>query len=936
MDRAAFLIYQDAIRRAELELAGGAYSRAFDSFLSLLASRLAPTCAGRPVLANAADILVTERLAQLALLFGHAQAADCLLDAVVTTACAAGNHYLADYTTLQRVHIALADGRARTANALLGTLAPGIGDFDRIAFSAAGLAAWEAEYGWLHMDARGRLVLLASFYLACGRLFAGEGLYVAALASLARGVVHCGLDAPDLARRMRQPLRLAEAACRVEQGELAAARALLAAAEPDIDPARQPALRIRLLELRSKLALLGGDYGTALRGLEGVLAITRGGGFHAATMTATINLAHVLTIVNQTAAAAALLEETRTTALARGDAAGAVRIAVLLRLGQLRGQSLAQETAIAPSVTEMREGQDEPDAAPLFEDADPELLPQEAGFLAFFETRALAVHWHLGQRRPARARAALDAIRRTFGATDSALVLLRMDVLDGMLDHYGGDWNAAVPRLESARARAAALGLDGEMREILRRLAAARAGQGAPAVALRELAAGADRLLQAQAASLEGAERALYLLNKWTADEEALLLAVHELQELARAAASVGRMRRLLLRTRIRERLRRLVRRIDHHKALLATQVLEPATSRPGTGYVAVLRKGGLVGWRSATLAFLVLPDRTVTIRASGFSLDFSVAAVTRLRLRELVGHWYTALDADGGEQLSRALGLHAVLAGLPPRVTALRIVPDDILHGVPFAALRCGDRYWIERYALAVDVESAAPRTAAAMADGAVLLAGVSRACGRFHPLPKVREELPAVAATLASAAPPLFDADASRAALLALWPRAALVHIACHGEFMPDRPDGSGLVLMPVRGAFEILTLRDLARLDLHAVRHVTLSSCWGADNFIAPGRWVISLPETLLRAGCGSVLAALWQVDDRGATEFMTCFYTHLKTQRRDRALQSAQLACLAAGGAAADPAAWAGFVLYGSGGRLKVRPRANPTFPQGEAT
>ena len=65
----------------------------------------------------------------------------------------------------------------------------------------------------------------------------------------------------------------------------------------------------------------------------------------------------------------------------------------------------------------------------------------------------------------------------------------------------------------------------------------------------------------------------------------------------------------------------------------------------------------------------------------------------------------------------------------------------------------------------------------------------------------------------------------NVGRDEVLSQLPRARLVHMACHGVFQPDRPDGSGLELMPSDGREEVLSMRDLAALDLHNIAHNAL---------------------------------------------------------------------------------------------------------------
>jgi CHAT domain-containing protein len=162
---------------------------------------------------------------------------------------------------------------------------------------------------------------------------------------------------------------------------------------------------------------------------------------------------------------------------------------------------------------------------------------------------------------------------------------------------------------------------------------------------------------------------------------------------------------------------------------------------------------------------------------------------------------------------------------------------------------------------------------------------------------------------------------APASKAALLDLLPRADLFHIACHGIFKADAPDQSGLLLIPQPDEVEMLTLRELSALNLTRMRHATLSSCWSADHFILPGRWVISLPETLWRAGAQSVLGCLWVVNDDLASDFMRQFHAYLEEHPRDEALRRAQLDFLHDKDRAASYY-WAGYNLYGDHSRFIV--------------
>ena len=174
----------------------------------------------------------------------------------------------------------------------------------------------------------------------------------------------------------------------------------------------------------------------------------------------------------------------------------------------------------------------------------------------------------------------------------------------------------------------------------------------------------------------------------------------------------------------------------------------------------------------------------------------------------------------------------------------------------------------------------------------------------------------------------------------------RAGLVHLACHGTFEADRPDRIGLVLVRDDGASEVLSLKDLAAADLSAVAHVTLSSCWSADQFVFPGHWIIGLPEVLWRRGVDTVLGSMWPVDDDAAVDVVSKFQRLSMTLSPEVALQQVQLGLIRrtalTGGSpqreargpldTTDLFHWAGFRVCGSGPGLPLRASLRQAEPR----
>lgn len=276
--------------------------------------------------------------------------------------------------------------------------------------------------------------------------------------------------------------------------------------------------------------------------------------------------------------------------------------------------------------------------------------------------------------------------------------------------------------------------------------------------------------------------------------------------------------------------------------------------------------------------------------------------------------------------QLAELLEIPSVLKGLPKKTRSLTIIPDDILHSFPFAAIVHQGKYLVEHYAISIAYESSSKRspTPPSVQTQKALIVGVSQGTSRLPPLPGVRRELHQVEHWLTNhqlESQTLLDSSAHKTAILDGLSQATFLHMACHGTFEHNRPDQSGLVLISNSEHREILSLRELSHQDLTKLRHATLSSCWSADHFILPGRWIISLPETLWKSGVQSILGCLWDVDDQVAVPFMTRFYDYLDKFPRDEALRRTQLDCLKSclpdcGNInTAKPIFWAGFNLYG---------------------
>jgi tetratricopeptide (TPR) repeat protein len=957
-----FEMLEARVQEAEDHFRRGEFGPAVEIYKDLLAQRLSSRLEGASRFL-AADLVIMERLADLSVFFGAFAVADDILAAMVALNEESGNRYGADYALLKRIHLALGHGRLRYAYELLQRMESSTGDIGAIEFTSTGLVRWEQERAWPDLTGEARAVLLSRLYLVLGWLLAALGHYEEALAALERGLLHVGKEEPDLAQQAMIPLRLLLAGTLLEKGDLTEARVQLAGLAADINDLRQPGFYVRWQELSGQLSLIRGEFGTALRRFRQVLETCYGRGFHQAVVRAALNLAHVLILVNQTRAAKEMLLEVKARATELGDETSQIRAALLLRVAEARGHSLADGVPVAPSVFEMRGRRSSPRHA---DDAvgqeRPFDLPQATSYLTFFEDRALSVHWHLARQDPVAAAHLLSAMKEIFGSTDSVLIRLRLRVLEGMVAYYQNNLTQAEATLNPLRSTLRTLELKPELWQVQRILGWCWARLSHPLQEQHALAEDTQALLGEMSGSLCGSDRAIYLLNKWTADEEYIAREIDQLVSLRTRLAESPWFRRPFQRWRMMKRVNTLIAHIEWYRGTLVERTLQRRdvrVSQPIAG-PALWRRLLMYPRQSATLSFLVLPDRVLLIWARRLSVDFAVSPSTRIEVRDLVQRWHEGIGEGNGrrdslplprdalplrpvedsagqrrqvaQRLAEQLHIPYFLESLPRRIRALRIIPDDSLHGFPFAAILHNGVPLIERYALSVafDWNSRGPAALPPCGKEA-LVVGVSRGAHQYKPLPGVPAELDQVERWYGYhglSTRRLMDDSARKSALCNCLGNARLLHIACHGTFEPDQPDRSGMVLIPNPERVEILSLRELSEMDLTKLRHATLSSCWSADSFILPGRWIISLPETLWRCGVQSILGCLWQVDDRLASTFMARFYDYLDKWPRDEALRRTQLDCLhgrlpeCMSTDTADPLCWAGFNLYGSPGPLRL--------------
>lgn len=277
------------------------------------------------------------------------------------------------------------------------------------------------------------------------------------------------------------------------------------------------------------------------------------------------------------------------------------------------------------------------------------------------------------------------------------------------------------------------------------------------------------------------------------------------------------------------------------------------------------------------------------------------------------------------------------------PNISSLIIVPDGPLHLVPFGALvNDAGEYLNSEFNLSAAPSatiyytlSRTPRAVAARKPflgvafsppsqsykglGPATRAVTDLRAGSLKPLQFGHEEITEAAKVFGSQSVTLDGSQASEEALKA-EPLAdfKVIHLAAHGVSDELDPDRTALVFAPGSESEDGLwQAREIRRTRLNA-DVVVLSACETGSGKLQGQEGVMNLARAFLTAGARSVVASLWDVDDRSTATLMESFYEHLKAGLTVKeALRQAQLDFIKNYGDKAKPILWAGFEVIGDG-------------------
>lgn len=245
------------------------------------------------------------------------------------------------------------------------------------------------------------------------------------------------------------------------------------------------------------------------------------------------------------------------------------------------------------------------------------------------------------------------------------------------------------------------------------------------------------------------------------------------------------------------------------------------------------------------------------------------------------------------------------------PQATIV-FVPDRTLRGIPVAALHDGERFLIERHAVAVipslELTDPQPLDRAAIE---MFAGGLSKSVDGFPALDFVASELQRLDTQFE--ADVLLDGAFRREAINESLKAKdfGVVHIATHAQF-GAREEDSYLLTYDGR-----MTMDELAA-SLGAFRYrdkplelIVMSAC---ETAAGDDRASLGLAGVAVQAGARSAIGSVWSISDSVTVQLMTRLYEELVRPgvSRAEALRRAQLSVLEDPNSS-HPANWAAFVL-----------------------
>jgi CHAT domain-containing protein len=342
----------------------------------------------------------------------------------------------------------------------------------------------------------------------------------------------------------------------------------------------------------------------------------------------------------------------------------------------------------------------------------------------------------------------------------------------------------------------------------------------------------------------------------------------------------------------------------------------------------------------TALLSYLIGDDEMLLFVVTRGKTAASPAALTVHRrpikqddLNQLVEKFRGQCAKRDNTYPSTARSLYQVL--LAPAESELTgkthvvIVPDGVLHTLPFQALMDGQgRHVIQKFAVSyapsatalVKMMERANRLKKPDANALPLLAlGRPQFGEALDDLPATERQVKVIARLFN--VPPIIGKDATKAKAKAHITKARYAHFATHGLLNEAAPMYSAIALTKGANDDGRLYAREFIDMDIQT-ELVTLSACETALGQKVSGEGILGLTWALFVAGSPSSVVTQWTIKDESVSDLIVTFYQNLKSKAQNpkskitkaESLRQGQLKMLQSRDYN-HPRFWAAFVLWG---------------------
>jgi CHAT domain-containing protein len=243
--------------------------------------------------------------------------------------------------------------------------------------------------------------------------------------------------------------------------------------------------------------------------------------------------------------------------------------------------------------------------------------------------------------------------------------------------------------------------------------------------------------------------------------------------------------------------------------------------------------------------------------------------------------------------------------------VDTLVFIPSAALRTIPLGALHDGERFLIERYAVATTPAVSLLGAVSPMQLERLLLGGLTEGVQGFSQLPSVAQELKSLSTLFPSQSLQDESFKLSTVESQLLNTDYSVAHLATHGEFSADHRQS---FILTYDSRLTMDTLKQTLAKRAGSLDLLVLSACRTAAG---DDRAALGLAGVAIQAGAKSALASLWYISDRATAELMGNFYRGLKNPLMSKAesLRQAQLMLLSSP-QYRHPSYWAPYLLIGN--------------------